>query len=156
MALMAIFPVLVVNNLTYFIPALETSGGDSFFGVIAHVRWLIAALMIATALAVNLSGARGVGRTARIGAAVVAIANSPSQGDVATLILNDLQGAWLLGLSIVVLNFSGYDTVSTFAGEVDEPQRNYPRAITGALLLTFVAHLFPLVAGLSITTDSTV
>ncbi len=62
-----------------------------------------------------------------------------------------------LGLSIAILvalwNYMGWDNASTIAREVENPQRNYPRAMIGAAFLTALTYVLPLaamaVAGLS-------
>jgi amino acid transporter len=62
-----------------------------------------------------------------------------------------------LGLSTAILvalwNYMGWDNASTIAREVENPQRNYPRAMVGAALLTALTYVLPLaamaVAGLS-------
>jgi len=64
-------------------------------------------------------------------------------------------GAWLVALSTIVYNYSGWDNVSTYAAEVDHPQRNYPRAIAVALVIVLLAYLLPVIAGISVTTSPT-
>ena len=62
-----------------------------------------------------------------------------------------------LGLSTAILvalwNYMGWDNASTIAREVENPQRNYPRAMIAAALLTAFTYVLPLaamaVAGLS-------
>jgi amino acid transporter len=55
-----------------------------------------------------------------------------------------------LGLSTAILvalwNYMGWDNASTIAREVDNPQRNYPRAMIGAALLTALTYVLPLAA----------
>jgi amino acid transporter len=55
-----------------------------------------------------------------------------------------------LGLSTAILvalwNYMGWDNASTIAREVDNPQRNYPRAMIAAALLTALTYVLPLVA----------
>ncbi len=61
------------------------------------------------------------------------------------------------GLSTAILvalwNYMGWDNASTIAREVENPQRNYPRAMIGAAILTAFTYVLPLaamaVAGLS-------
>jgi amino acid transporter len=61
------------------------------------------------------------------------------------------------GLSTAVLvalwNYMGWDNASTIARDVENPQRNYPRAMIAAAILTAVTYVLPLaamaVAGLS-------
>ena len=61
------------------------------------------------------------------------------------------------GLSTAILvalwNYMGWDNASTIARDVENPQRNYPRAMIAAAILTAVTYVLPLaamaVAGLS-------
>jgi amino acid transporter len=54
------------------------------------------------------------------------------------------------GLSTAILvalwNYMGWDNASTIARDVENPQRNYPRALIAAALLTVVTYVLPLVA----------
>jgi amino acid transporter len=169
-ALMAIFPVLFVSYLTFLGPSLGPAADAAYPGWGALIRWLAATAVIVTATGVNLRGAREVGRSAKFGAlfvlgaflllVLVWASKGTSATPVVHLVRRDLAsnhpGALLLGLSIIVFNYSGWDNVSTFAEEVDEPQRNYPRAVLGALLVVALTYLLPVVAGLSVTTDPSV
>jgi amino acid transporter len=55
-----------------------------------------------------------------------------------------------LGLSTAILvalwNYMGWDNASTIAREVENPQRNYPRAMIAAALLTALTYVLPLAA----------
>ena len=59
------------------------------------------------------------------------------------------EGALILGLSIGMWLYSGYESMSTLAGEIEQPQRVIPRALK--LVLPFVAlmYLLPSVASLA-------
>jgi amino acid transporter len=119
---------------------------------------------------VNLRGARDVGRSSKLCTIFVLSAfglvvgtwliASSSTKNVVGLISHDLSsghaGALLVALSTLVFNYSGYDNISTYAAEVDQPQRNYPRAIAIALLVVLLAYLLPVVAGIGVTTDPAV
>ena len=134
------------------------------------IRWLVAVLVIVSAMAVNLRGARGVGRSAEIGAALVFgaflllvaawLVHGPGPGTAIAVVVHDLgadhKDALLLGLSILILNYSGWDSVSTFASEVDRPRRNYPLALGGALILSVLAYTLPVIAGITVTADPAV
>ena len=54
------------------------------------------------------------------------------------------------GLSTAILvamwNYMGWDNASTVARDVDNPQRNYPRAMVSAAILTAFTYILPLVA----------
>jgi len=78
----------------------------------------------------------------------------PARNNVVTHDLaSNHKGVLLLGLSIIVFNYSGWDNVSTYAAEVDQPQRNYQRAIALALLVVVLTYLLPVMAGLRVTSD---
>jgi len=168
--LMASFPVLFVSYISFFIPAIAPGADSAHPGMIAFLRWVVALVFILTAMAVNLRGARDVGRSSKIGAGfvlgsfaltvIIWLVRGPGPGSVVGLVARDLAKsnptALLLGLSIVSFNFSGWDNVSTFAAEVDRPQRNYPLALGGALLALMLSYLLPMLAGLSVTSDPSV
>jgi len=155
---MAIYPVLFVTYLTFFIPELSTS---------ALLRWLLAVLVIVLGMALNFQGAREVGRSAEVSAYLVLgvfvllltiwLARGPAPASIVDVLRRDLssshKGVLLLGLSIIVFDCSGWENASTYAGEVDQPQHNYPRALGLALLVLVVCYLFPVIAGVTVTTS---
>jgi amino acid transporter len=165
--LMAIYPVLFVNYLAYLVPSLASAADAPGDWQGALTRWLLAVLVIVSATAVNWRGARAVGRYAELSVvlvlgafAVLVLVGLGRSGALHTAlqaIASELdperKGALLVGLSIVIFNYSAWDNVSTFAGEVDEPRRNYPRALGIALVATVLAYVLPVLAGLSVTTD---
>jgi amino acid transporter len=52
---------------------------------------------------------------------------------------SDLSTAFLVAL----WNYMGWDNASTVAGEVENPMRNYPKAMLGAVLLVTLSYLLP-------------
>jgi len=166
-ALLAMFPVLFVNYLTFFFPALAPSANAAHPLMGSLFRWFIAFLVILTAMAVNLRGSREVGNSAKISATFVLSAFAllvivwllwgPAPSIAFSIIHQDLashrQNALLLGLSYVVFNYSGWDNVSTYAAEVDRPQRNYPFAIGIGLVVVTLTYFLPVIAGISVSTD---
>jgi amino acid transporter len=168
-ALTAIFPVLFVNYLGYFVPALGPAGDAAHPGANALVKWLIAAAVIVTATAVNLRGAKDVGSWAKwsglfiVGVfATVVLAwwgRGLGSGEAVAAVRGvswQHPGALLLGLSTIVFNYSGWDNISPFAAEVDEPQRNYPRALGIVMVVGMLGYLLPVIAGVSVTSDPAV
>ena len=61
----------------------------------------------------------------------------------------------LAGVLVAMWNYMGWDNASTIAGEVDQPQRMYPRAMIGAVVLVAVSYILPVsavaITGLSAT-----
>lgn len=159
-ALMAVFAVLFVTYLGFFVPSLLERTLMA-----AVLRWCVATGVVLTGTLVNLRGAKDVGRSALIGATLVAGTfivfgalglvqhGEASMQAIRTSINSVKPSALVIGLSILVFNFSGWDNVSTFAAEVDDPQRTYPRALTWSMLIVCLAYLLPVLAGLGMVTD---
>ncbi len=55
-------------------------------------------------------------------------------------------GALSTAVLVALWNYMGWDNASTVAQEVENPQRNYPRAMVGAALLTALTYIVPLAA----------
>lgn len=53
---------------------------------------------------------------------------------------------WTLFFNTLFWNLNSWDNASTLAGEVDQPQRTYPKALFSAGILTCLAYLIPLLA----------
>lgn len=59
------------------------------------------------------------------------------------------EGALVLGLSVGLWMYSGYESMSTLAGEIEEPQRVIPRALMLALPFVALMYLLPTVGSLA-------
>ena len=63
------------------------------------------------------------------------------------------QAGIALAIQVGLWNYMGWDNAATVAEEVENPQRNYPRAMIWSTLLVAVSYLLPLgamaVAGIS-------
>ena len=61
--------------------------------------------------------------------------------------------AFSIAVLVAMWNYMGWDNASTVAQEVEDPQRNYPRAMIAAAILTAITYILPLsamaLAGLS-------
>ncbi|XP_030547623.1 probable polyamine transporter At3g13620 [Rhodamnia argentea] len=55
---------------------------------------------------------------------------------------------WTLFFNILFWNLNFWDSASTLAGEVEDPQRTYPKALFSAGLLACLAYLVPLLAAI--------
>jgi amino acid transporter len=62
-------------------------------------------------------------------------------------------GGFLLGLSIVLFNYTGWDNISLVGDEVENPQRNYPIALLAGGTLITAMYLLPVLGGLRIASD---
>ncbi len=54
-----------------------------------------------------------------------------------------------VGLALGLWSYSGYEQLSTVAGEVENPQRAYPRALALVVPLSIAAYFLPTLAGLA-------
>ncbi|MGI9102876.1 MAG: APC family permease [Terriglobales bacterium] len=136
---MAIYPTIFVLYLGQFAPALGR-GRNAV---------LIGAAVVAVAAVWNIAGVRAVGSSSVYlmlallfpFAALTIYAIAHRGGPAAAMHAGsvDLPGA----LSVAMWNYMGWDNASTIAGEVENPQRNYPRAMIGAAALVAVTYLVP-------------
>jgi amino acid transporter len=156
---MAIYPALFVLYLGKFSPAL-TAGGKGY-------AWSLA--VVAVCCLWNLRGAPAVGRDS-VGMCVLLLAPFAVfvvlglwRGFALHPAVQWSQPASESALSTAILvamwNYMGWDNASTVAQEVENPQRNYPRAMIFATILVAVTYILPLAAmalsGLSVETFST-
>lgn len=58
-------------------------------------------------------------------------------------------GALGAGLTVVIWNFGGWENLSVVSGELDDPRRNYVRAIAVALPMVIAGYILPLLVCLS-------
>src|ERR1017187_5381695 len=151
---MALYPAIFVLYLSKFSPAL-TAGWKGF-------AWSLAVVVLCCAW--NLRGAPAVGEDS-VGLFALLLApfavfvglgfwrwftvHPQVQWGISTA--GPAGGHWAgPGFSTAVLvamwNYMGWDNASTVAQEVENPQRNYPRAMIVATALVAVTYLLPMLA----------
>jgi amino acid transporter len=142
---MAIYPTTFTLYLGRVFPHL-TAGHRAFALKLAIV--LIATLW-------NLRGAVPVGRGS---VRLMAVSLSPFIVLLAVALWRILHGGLHLqgaglgtrdmagALSVTLWNYMGWDNASTIAQEVDDPQRNYPRAMFFSALAVMAVYMLPLLA----------
>jgi amino acid transporter len=137
---MALYPTLFVLYLGQLWPAAVA--GNRAFGVGAAV--------VAACVLWNIAGIRAVGEGSSLMMlvllapfavlAIMCLLRVPVEsGQTAPKASISLLG----GILIAMWNYMGWDNASTVAGEVRDPQRNYPRALLGAVALVIVCYLIP-------------
>ena len=151
---MAIYPALAVAYLSQLDPAL-TAGHRGFFESLA---------IVALCVAWNLRGAYSVGQGSLwmlallltpfvaiiflgfIGSGLWHIASHPFSPALFArpLLARPLHGSLTTALLFVLWNYMGWDNASTIAREVEDPQRNYIRAMLYAVLLVTVSYVLPI------------
>jgi amino acid transporter len=142
---MAIYPTIFVAYLGRFAPAW-TAGHRGLF-------WSLAVVIGCTLW--NLTGARSVGRGAIVlfcillapFVVLIAAALWTWHGHGSGALLHPVSAPDIAGaIAVTMWNYMGWDNASTIAQEVDDPQRNYPRAMLGAAGLVALTYLLPLAA----------
>jgi amino acid transporter len=146
---LAIYPTLMVGYLARLWPAL----GDIAIG---GAGWWACLGLVALCTAWNAMGIRRVGQGSEalgflllapfavvialgllalpsggLGAARSAFAASPPEDG----------SAWVAGLVLAMWNYTGFDNAGTFAAEVEQPQRNYPRAMLLSIALITAVYV---------------
>jgi amino acid transporter len=59
---------------------------------------------------------------------------------------NATKSFWIAALLFAMWNYMGWDNASTFAGEVDRPQRTYPLVMAAAVTLVTLTYVIPVAA----------
>ena len=137
---MAVYPTVFVLSLGKIWPP-ATQGSNGFF---------IGMVFVLICVVWNLLGAPAVGEgSVAIGVlllgpflvmAVLAVfrhggpvpASAPARPD------------WGGGVLVAMWNYMGWDNASTIAGEVENPQRTYPRVMLLALAAVFLSYIIPI------------
>lgn len=145
---MAIYPVLFAGYLSFIVP----------LGPAAQIAIGIALVWLAGGL--NFLGVRPVGMTSVVFAAILiapfailVMVGLPRLVHFAMptppLFGADPWGALGAGLTVVIWNFGGWENLSVVSAEIENPRRNYLRAILIALPLIVAGYLLPLAVSLS-------
>ena len=139
---MALYPTVFVLYASQVFPALGKPRNGFIEG----------ALIILFCTLLNLSGVRKVGiSSVLMGVALLGpfiamaaiVFARPGHWHPAS---QATEGTLLTGLLVAMWNFMGWDNASTVAGEVEDPQRTYSRAMFTTCLLVALAYLIPVSA----------
>lgn len=141
---MAIYPTLFVAYLARLLPEFR----------VGPPAILVGLAVIALCVLLNVLGIRVVGMTSlwllvllSLPFAVIvvvapfrhALGQAPTAPSASTVGI-------LGGLLIAMWNYMGWDNASTIAAEVEKPQRTYPRALMGAVVIVGLTYILPVAA----------
>lgn len=140
---MAIYPTLFVGYLGHLAPSVTAHGRGIWIGV----------ALIATTSLWNLLGSKAVGGSSVVMAIVLltpfailtvyALFQRNLGGGQSVPLRNvDFLGA----IAVAMFNYMGWDDASPIAGEVERPQRTYPRAMAATCILVAVTYVVPIAA----------
>ena len=147
--LAAAYAVLFSDYLTFFVPALA-----------GRKHYLVSIAVVALIGYINVRGIQMVGTVATILGAVIlmpvvamcAIAATKWQHNpFAPLIPPHVPPFQVfgVGLALGLWLYSGYEQVSSVAEEVENPQKNYPRALAMVVPLSIATYFVPTVLALA-------
>jgi amino acid transporter len=164
---MALYPVLFTSYLTSLIAAVAP--GQHVLFTLGHLQfdlnWFICLAVIVVFTLVNLLGAGWVGESSVVFAlicltpmlllSVIGIYHLISHGTnpVGQMTTGSGQSTWNAfgaGLFIVMWNYSGWDSVSNVAGEMENPRKHLPKALAISVLLIMVGYLLPTIGSLAV------
>lgn len=141
---MAIYPTLFVAYLARLFPEFRAGSPAILVGL----------AVIALCVVLNILGIRVVGATSLwllvllslpFAIIVVVAPFRHTLGQVPTVPSASTVGI-LGGLLIAMWNYMGWDNASTIAAEVEKPQRTYPRALMGAVVIVGLTYILPVAA----------
>lgn len=155
-----IYPVLLVG---YAEAMLRLHFGIEFGSPL--IKWIIAICVVAIFTALNMLGARTIGRVSTLFFALLALpfvalifigvtkvsGTAIFQPFVASG--ETVVSAVGAGMAVALWNYLGWDTLSTIAEEVEEPRSSYPRAMLIALPLITLFYFLSVAIGLIGTPD---
>ena len=140
---MAIYPTIFLLYLGQLWPSAITG----------HRYIIVGGLVVAASALWNIAGIKAVGHS---GSAMMFLLLAPFavlaavclvRGSIVPIANTPAHSVNLLGgIVIAMWNYMGWDNASTVAGEVHNPQRNYPLALLGALALIAMCYIIPVAA----------
>src|ERR1700691_2544642 len=143
------YAVLFTDYLTYYFP-----------GIVGWKHWLVSFALIAIITWVNILGIRMVGKAATlfeififipvIAMVVIGLAKWHHNPFVPLVPPHQpFSKAFGVGRALIIWGYSGYEQVSSVAGEVEDPRRAYPRALALVVPISIAAYFLPTFAGLA-------
>jgi amino acid transporter len=157
---LGLYPTMFCEYLAHFWPAMDADHGDFWLrkGVMVAVIW--------TFILLNMAGARTVGGFTKLFAVLVlspfvlmavfgvahavqygGFPNSPMQPFAHPTL--PLSVSLAVALPIVLWNFQGWDAISTIAGEMNDPRRDYPRALGISAVVITLTYWVPAFFGMA-------
>jgi amino acid transporter len=145
------YAVLFTDYLAFYFP-----------GIVGWKHWLVAFALIAFITWINILGIQMVGKAATIFElfifipviAMVVIGLSKWHHNPFVPLAPPHQPffqAFGVGLALVIWGYSGYEQVSSVAGEVENPRRSYPLALAVVIPLSIATYFLPSIAALAAT-----
>lgn len=142
---LASYPVLCIDYLKLVIPAVS-SGSPRYLSIFLFTSLL--SFLNYTGLTIVGYTAVALGVVSLMPFLLMSLISIPRIHPSRWLSLGEkgVQKDWSLYFNTLFWNLNFWDSASTLAGEVEEPQKTFPRALLSAGLLTCLAYIIPLLA----------
>ncbi|KAK8479161.1 hypothetical protein V6N13_133232 [Hibiscus sabdariffa] len=140
----ALYPVLFLDYLKSGIPALG-GGLPRIFAVLALT--LVLTYMNYRGLTIVGWVAVLLGVFSILPFVVMGLVSIPKLEPSRWLVVDMHHVDWNLYLNTLFWNLNYWDSISTLAGEVDNPKKTLPKALFYALILVVLGYFFPLLVG---------
>ena len=164
---MAIYPVLFTSYIAALFP--DFFGGEDavffrFGPLTLDIGWVFGVVFVIIPMALlNIRGSRAVGQSAvfltvlalipLLIITVLGIANliSGNINPFSPFMPEDAQPgtAIAVGLAIVMWSYCGFDQVGLIAGEIQEPSKTIPKAMTVSMIVITLAYILPLLGAMA-------
>jgi amino acid transporter len=149
---MAIYPVLFVAYAAYFFPVFEES---------ALWAWVLGASVIWFFTLLNIRGSKLIGDSSLLFGIIVLtpfllltviglFKMDRNPFEPVTAGGEGVATAFTVGLFVVMWNYLGWDGLSTVAGEMKNPRRDYPRTLLITVPLITAAYFLPTIVSLAV------
>ncbi|KAF2308905.1 hypothetical protein GH714_023351 [Hevea brasiliensis] len=140
----ALYPVLFLDYLKSGIPAL---GGGIPRAAAALVLTFVLTYMNYRGLTIVGWAAVLLGIFSILPFVVMGLVAMPKLDPSRWFVVNLRDVDWNLYLNTLFWNLNYWDSISTLAGEVDNPKKTLPKALFYALILVVLGYFFPLLIG---------
>ncbi|NPV84569.1 MAG: APC family permease [Anaerolineae bacterium] len=148
---------VVVDTAVYAVLAVDYA--NAWLNLAPLGRWLLAAAIIAIFTYINIRGIEAVGISDTVFSLIVLLPFVPLvvlgiihwQGNPFVPFIPEGQTVFEslgLGFAIALWLYSGYESMSTMAGEIRNPQKLIPRGILLAMPFIIAVYFIPTVVGL--------
>eukprot|EP00890_Picochlorum_soloecismus_P000529 jgi/Picsp_1/1477/NSC_04955-R1_neutral amino acid transport protein len=147
----AVYPVIFLTYLQQVVPVLETG----------FLRFLVLITVNLGLTYLNYRGLHVVGNAA-IGMTIftllpfgiMCLVGIPHIEPKNWFVIDFDTIKWIPFLNVMFWNLNYWDTVSTLAGEVENPAKTFPKALGMAVTLVVLAYLLPLLVGIGVASDT--
>ncbi|KAJ4828125.1 hypothetical protein Tsubulata_043103 [Turnera subulata] len=142
---LASYPVLCIDYVKLVVPALS-SGVPRYVAILVSTLWL--SFLNYTGLVIVGYTAVTLGVVSLSPFLIMTLVSIPKIEPSRWISLGQkgVRNNWNLFFNTLFWNLNFWDSASTLAGEVEQPQRTYPKALLSAGLLTCLGYLVPLLA----------